>query len=485
MNIVNKILRHRSAIVLTLALLMPGAATAAQVIIVNADQANVGLNDPTPATPEGGNNGTTLGQQRMNLMQHVADIWGAKLQSTVPIRVQVSFTDNHQCQQNPGDFVYLATSGPTAYYTAVDPPYPPHPIVYPVALRNALVGTVADPSTPELYIQVNPKMDSVPNCIAGYDGYWYGTDPDIASPDSPKQFPILTLLLHEMAHGLGFVENANLSNGSAFPPYRYAYNTLLYDTQIGKFWSDMSDSERMASATNDPNLVWTGEHTEAVQDKFLRPPLRVRSNASVQPGEVLQAYFGKLLPRSGLSAQARLVSPAEACTPLSNGAQLQGRIALIKRGTCAFDIKAKHAQQAGAIGALILNNRAETPSDPLPVMGGSDFTVRLPSASVNYQAGLNLISAVSNTPSTVVTVEPIPGAQNMATQSGYVRMHAPATLAPLSSVSHWSSDSATPLLMQSEINQASFDRTDMTEALLQDLGWELERIFKDGFDGGD
>lgn len=468
-------------------------ASAAQIDIVNVDAPNVGLNDPTPATPEGGNSGTTLGQQRMILLQHVADIWGAKLESTVPIRVQVSFTDNHPCQTNPDDFVYLATSGPSAYYTGNPPfPDPAHPIVYPTALRNALVGTVADPSTPEIYIQINPRMDSVPNCIAGYSGYWYGTDGNIAPPTAPNQFPILTLILHEMAHGLGFVENVNLNNGSGFPGYKYIYNTLLYDTQIDKFWADMSDPERVTSSTNDPNLVWKGANVTAAKSEFMRQPLRVRSDNTVQPGEVLQAYFGELLPRSGLSGQARLVddgsaNPGEGCLPLTNAAQIAGRIALVKRGSCAFDLKAKNAGAAGAIAVLILNNRAEAPGDPLPAAGGVDFTVKVPTATVTYQAGLNLLAVVAGTPTTVVTVEPIPASVDVGTHEGYVRMHAPETLALLSSISHFTTDSATPLLMQSEINLAIFDRTDLTGHLLRDLGWVLtpgawDTVFTDGFE---
>jgi hypothetical protein len=94
-----------------------------------------------------------------------------------------------------------------------------------------------------------------------------------------------------------------------------------------------------------------------------------------------------------------------------------------------------------------------------------------------------LLAVVAGAPTTVVTVEPIPASDDMGTQAGYVRMHAPQTLAPLSSVSHFTTDSATPLLMQSAINLAQFDRTDLTEYLLRDLGWILEdTVFKDGFE---
>ena len=63
----------------------------AQIIIVNNNAAGVGFNDPTPAAPVGGNTGTTLGQQRLIAFQHAANIWGARLDSNVPIVIRAQF----------------------------------------------------------------------------------------------------------------------------------------------------------------------------------------------------------------------------------------------------------------------------------------------------------------------------------------------------------------------------------------------------------
>src|SRR3954464_1911244 len=88
------------------ALLLAGSVPAfanANIVIVNTNAPGVGFNDPTPAAPVGGNPGTTVGQQRLNAFQFVADIWGARLDSAlvdrsdghvveVEIRVQGRFT---------------------------------------------------------------------------------------------------------------------------------------------------------------------------------------------------------------------------------------------------------------------------------------------------------------------------------------------------------------------------------------------------------
>ena len=65
----------------TLALFAATAAEAANIIIVNNNAAGVGFNDPTPVAPVGGNPGTTLGAQRLNVFNYAASIWGGVLPS--------------------------------------------------------------------------------------------------------------------------------------------------------------------------------------------------------------------------------------------------------------------------------------------------------------------------------------------------------------------------------------------------------------------
>ena len=463
-------------------------AFAADVVIVNADQPNKGLNDPTPVTPVGGNNGVTLGQQRMKLMQRAAAIWGSRLVSSVPIRISVQFSGTFSCAQNPNDFVYLAFGGPNAYYTANEPP-DDHPTIYPAALRNALVGTVADPSTPEAFLRISPLIDSQPNCLTGTTGFWYGINPDIAPPDAAK-YPLLPLVLHEMAHGLGFAQNHNLQNGSGFPPYFYTFDQGVFDITQQKFWYQMTDNQILQSAANDPNVVWKGPYVDAAKATYLRKPLRMRIGATVQTGEVMQAFYGDLLPSAGLSSMAAVVNDgsangAEGCNPLINAAQVQGRIAVVNRGTCAFSIKTHNAESAGAIAVLILNNRAEAPGDPLPVAGGSDYTIHIPTATVAYQTGQTLLSQLAGSPNTTVTIESIPGSSLLGIQAGFMRMHAPAEISAGSSISHFTGDTGGPLLMQASVSPVLFDRLDMTPELLRDIGWTIladDRIFKNGFD---
>src|SRR5260370_40053972 len=66
-----------------------GFATAT-IVIENGDDPNVGFNDPTPVSPIVGNNGTTLGQQRLNVFQAAPSGWADTLMSgpTIPTNAE-------------------------------------------------------------------------------------------------------------------------------------------------------------------------------------------------------------------------------------------------------------------------------------------------------------------------------------------------------------------------------------------------------------
>jgi hypothetical protein len=69
------------------------------------------------------------------------------------------------------------------------------------------------------------------------------------------------------------------------------------------------------------------------------------------------ASFGLFIPEGGLAGQLELVSDgtsAEGCNALVGFTP--GRIAVIDRGSCQFGTKVLNAENAGAIGAIILNN---------------------------------------------------------------------------------------------------------------------------------
>lgn len=84
---------------------------------------------------------------------------------------------------------------------------------------------------------------------------------------------------------------------------------------------------------------------------------------------------------------------ADACTPATNAAALNGKIAVIRRGDCTFAAKVKTAQDAGAIAVVIVNN-----VDGVVGMAGADASITIPAISVTMEVGEGLITRMLTSP---------------------------------------------------------------------------------------
>ncbi len=95
--------------------------------------------------------------------------------------------------------------------------------------------------------------------------------------------------------------------------------------------------------------------------------------------------------------------PAEGCNEF--GANVSGKIALIRRGSCSFTTKVKKAQDAGAIGVIVMNNILGIPS----AMGGTDATINIPSLMISKTDGDILEASLNNGVTINVTLNPSSG----------------------------------------------------------------------------
>jgi Subtilase family/PA domain len=88
------------------------------------------------------------------------------------------------------------------------------------------------------------------------------------------------------------------------------------------------------------------------------------------------------------SGEAVPAEPATACDPLTNAADVDGKIAIVSRGTCAYNNKAETAAAAGAIAVLMIDN---VPVDH-PV-DGMTIDPPIPYWSLRYDDGVALLAA--------------------------------------------------------------------------------------------
>ncbi|NMH89176.1 thrombospondin type 3 repeat-containing protein [Flavivirga algicola] len=74
---------------------------------------------------------------------------------------------------------------------------------------------------------------------------------------------------------------------------------------------------------------------------------------------------------------------SDGCSDLVNNAELNGKIALVRRGSCNFTDKVKRAENAGAIAVIVMNN---IDGDPIN-MGGDDASIMIPAVMITKEAG--------------------------------------------------------------------------------------------------
>lgn len=111
------------------------------------------------------------------------------------------------------------------------------------------------------------------------------------------------------------------------------------------------------------------------------------------------ANFGPGLPLNPLTADLVVVEddnsgPStdenDGCDTILNGAQISGKIAVIRRGECQFGFKVLAAQNQGAVAAIIVNN---VPGDPIAMAPGDvGAQVTIPSIMVNQANGEAIIT---------------------------------------------------------------------------------------------
>lgn len=457
-----------AALVLAGTMLLGVAAGAATITIANLDGAGEGFNDPTPATPIGGNTGTTIGQQRQIAFQFAADVWGAVLPSDVEIRVGASF-DPLSCSASSA---VLGSAGPQQVFSDFDNA-PLANTWYPVALANKIAGVDLAPGASgtgadDLRARFNVSIDNNANCLSGSNWY-YGLDGNNGS-----DIDLVVVLLHEFGHGLGFISLVDESTGQKFNGEDDVFSNFLFDNDLGLHWPAMSNSQRAASAINDGRVSFDGPNTVTGAATALG---FVAELAVTAPGnlagsyEVAEASFGpsvRDVPVSGnvVLAVDGVPPTGDACSAITNGAALAGNIALVDRGTCPFVTKVQAAQDAGAIGVIVVNNVAGGPTP----MGGSSATITIPALMVSIDTGNLLKAELAN--GLTASLQTSPTERAGADPAGRPLIYTPNPLQLGSSVSHFDVSAAPNLLMEPAINSdLPQDDVGLTLELFRDLGW--------------
>jgi hypothetical protein len=441
-----------------------------RIIIINDDNPNTGFNDPTPAAPIGGNPGTTLGQQRLNVLEMAAAKWSALIDTDFDIIAQSTFANIPGCTATEG---VLGQAAPFTWQRD----FVNAPVVktwYPIALANQMAGRDLNAEAPEIFVQFNSAVDNQ-TCLGDSDWY-YGFDGQ-AGNDSD----LYHVVLHELGHGLG------IAGAQRAPTFRDGFPAVsdlhTFDATTGRRWDQMSQAERSTSYLNTGNLVWDGASVREHASWYLRPVtmLSVSEPASIARGYDIgtASAFGTSISTATMSGKVVRVADAanddgpsatDGCTAFTNAAAIAGNVAFVDRGNCTFVQKARNAQAAGATGLIIADN-ARTTCQP-PSLGGEADDITIPVMSVGASDG-DLLKAQLTANANVQAALRTDNSQLAGTsKEGYTRVYAPCTGDPGSSTHHWDVVSTPNLLMEPFINSDLTDGVDLTLYQLLDIGWK-------------
>ncbi len=351
-----------------------------QINLVVLDPEGFGFNDPTPVEPVGGNSGRTLGDQRLLAARFAADIWSRAITSPVPIEVGLVFDPELRCRALGQSFLYVSSNFPGT--TRPD-------TWFPISLANVLQGEDRRPDLPDMKVIMSPFVDQG-RCTSSF---YYGLD------GQPRvgEASFVTTVLHEMGHGLGFFVFPEVVETGMFFMGQPQINFIhFYDNTLGKSWIEMTDAERLASSAGN-ELVWTGENANVAALSFLEDERVLEVDLAT--GETVRipasrALFGPTVPPGGISAElacgfdgigaapggpATGANASDGCEPLRNAADLKGRIALLSPGFCGSSRQVRHAQEAGAVAAVL----GDFWSSPRPLTTLSDASdLEIPAVSL-------------------------------------------------------------------------------------------------------
>lgn len=446
-----------------------------RVVIVNADRPGTGFNDPTPAAPVGGNSGTTLGQQRLNVFLAAAEKWSNNLDTNVDVRASASFAPIAGCSDTEA---VLGQAAPVEWRHDTDG-VPKANVWYPIALANKFADRDLAPLVDDISARFNASVDDA-TCL-GATKWYYGLDGNHGS-----DIDLFVVVLHELGHGLGIAGKAVAPAFSENRPTASDIHTL--DVATGLRWDQMTAEQRRVSMLNTGNLVWDGDAVRRDAGKFLMPmtTLSVSAPAAVARNyDIGLAAFGPAASKSAISGRIVLATDAantdgptstDGCTALTNASAVAGRIALIDRGgppapaeACTFAKKTRNAQAAGAIGVIIVDNTRESCAPPS--MGGTASDIAIPVISITANDGDALKAQLAANASVEAALRVDPSQLAGTTKQGYLRLYAPCTFEAGSSVHHWDSPATPNLLMEPFVGSDLLHGLDLTVQQLLDLGW--------------
>ncbi len=194
------------------------------------------------------NQGVTL--ERIPATQAAADFWADRLVSSVPIEISMAFQPL-SCSANSG---ILGGASAQSIFRNFDNA-PQSSTFYHVALANSYAGRDLDLLQNDINMTFNSDIDNNDNCLSGVNWNY-----SVSLTSSNGSINFYQVILHEIAHGLGFSDFINPIDGSFLLGFPDAFSLFLRDetTNVNLSEPSTTNEQRLFALTNTGSLVWNG-----------------------------------------------------------------------------------------------------------------------------------------------------------------------------------------------------------------------------------
>lgn len=194
--------------------------------------------------------------------------------------------------------------------------------------------------------------------------------------------------MHDVFYHYGFDEEAGNYQNINYTGQGQGNDFVFADAQDGSGTNNANFSAPADGTNGRMQMYLWVNGTTSTKNAQIQSPAAIAGQYNA-----VQSSFGPKLGVYPITGQLVLVNgggtkPAEGCsTPLVNAADVNGKIALIDRGTCGFVTKVNAAQQAGAIAVIVFNNSTQA----IYSMTGSGASgITIPSVMMSQADGVTI-----------------------------------------------------------------------------------------------
>ena len=192
----------------------------------------------------------------MPAVEMAVDIWAQSIETALPIDILAdwdSLSPSVLAQSSPLQVIHDFDGAPVANRQ------------YALALANQFAGEDLDPANPDMVLTFTEEAT-----------WYFGLD---GQADS-TQYDLVTVALHEIAHGLGYIGSANHNGNSGFFGYQgvpFIYDQFVEFTNSSGITSSILDftsgTVSLGDALESDALNWGGDNGVAANPGFGRPRL--------------------------------------------------------------------------------------------------------------------------------------------------------------------------------------------------------------------